>query len=69
MKLGQTSRVLDIDSGFGWLEASSTKTAASTTPPITTRILFGDDFPRMIANQAIGLRERRIRTVAFICEA
>ena len=66
-------RILDIhdstDESLGWLE---TRTAAKTQEKpglVTTGILFGDDFPEMIRNQIRGLKERRIRTVSYICEA
>ena len=66
-------RVLDVhdstDESLGWLEARTTSMAQSGPSPVTTQILFGDDFPEMISNQTRNLRERRIRTVSYICEA
>jgi len=66
-------RILDVhdstDESLDWLE---TRTAAKTQEKpvlVTTEILFGDDFPEMIRNQIRGLKERRIRTVSYICEA
>jgi ubiquinone/menaquinone biosynthesis C-methylase UbiE len=57
------------DESLGWLEARTTGKAKSGPSPVTTQVLFGDDFPEMIGNQTRGLRERRIRTVSYICEA
>jgi ubiquinone/menaquinone biosynthesis C-methylase UbiE len=66
-------RILDVhdstDESLDWIEARTAAMAAAKTPPITTQVLFGDDFADMISNQTLGLRERRIRTVSFICEA
>jgi ubiquinone/menaquinone biosynthesis C-methylase UbiE len=54
-----------------WLEARTVGETRPRTPPITVQILFDDklDWPRMIRNQALGLRERRILTVSYICAA
>jgi ubiquinone/menaquinone biosynthesis C-methylase UbiE len=66
-------RILNVhdstDESLGWLEARTSSLAQSGTSPITTQVLFGDIFPEMIGNQTRGLRERRIRTVSYICEA
>ncbi|MFA9420258.1 MAG: class I SAM-dependent methyltransferase [Gammaproteobacteria bacterium] len=66
-------RLLDVhdstDESLGWLEARTAGTIQSGPSPVTTQILFGDDFPEMTRNQIRGLRERRIRTVSYICEA
>lgn len=53
-----------------WLEARSAAKANPGPLPVTVQLLFGnDDYVEMIANQARGLRERRILTVSYICEA
>ncbi len=54
-----------------WLRARSAGARPGGTPPVTSKILFGDDFdwPRMVRNQLRGLEERRIRTVSFVCVA
>lgn len=31
--------------------------------------MLGNDFPLMTRNQVINLRERRIRTVHYVCQA
>jgi ubiquinone/menaquinone biosynthesis C-methylase UbiE len=66
-------RILNVhdstDESLGWLEARTSSLAQLGTSPITTQVLFGDIFPEMIGNQTRGLRERRIRTVSYICEA
>ncbi len=54
---------------LNWLEARTKSGSDQNSSPFTTQILFGDIFPEMVRNQIIGLRERRIRTVSFYCEA
>lgn len=72
---GAGFKILDVhdatDESLEWLEARSAGERSSTTPPPTVQILFGDnlDWREMVRNQVRGLRERRIRTVSFICEA
>jgi len=68
-------RILDVydstEESLNWLETRKTSHTDSQAPPITTQILFGGDFDwqEMIRNQACSLRERRMRTVSYICEA
>jgi len=58
------------EQSLGWLEARTTRVARSGRPsPVTTQILFGGDASEMTANQLRCLRERRIRTVSYICRA
>jgi len=70
---GAGFKILDVhdstDESLSWLEARTMRMAQSAPSPVTTRILFGDDFSEMTQNQTIGLTERRIRTVSFICQA
>jgi len=54
---------------LNWLEARTAGTIQSGPSPVTIQILFGEDFPEMIRNQTHNLRERKIRTVSYICEA
>lgn len=54
---------------LSWLEARTARTEQSGPPSFTTAILFGDDFQEMSRNQVRNLRERRIRTVSYVCEA
>lgn len=42
---------------------------AKSTPAVTFQAFLGNDFPAMAKNQVINLRERRIRTVTYVCEA
>ncbi len=61
----------------GWFERMASKTAtrigpsagSSAPPPASFQVILGDDFPEMVKNQVRNLRERRIRTVSFICRA
>ena len=66
-------RILEVDDSttesLSWIETRTARMAASQTSPVTTGILFGDDFRVMVGNQITGLRERRLRTVSYICEA
>ena len=66
-------RILDVqdstDESLDWLETITAATTQEKPNLVTTGILFGDDFPEMIRNQIRGLKERRIRTVSYICEA
>jgi ubiquinone/menaquinone biosynthesis C-methylase UbiE len=57
------------DDSLNWLEARTAGMAKSGLAPVTIQLLFGDAFPEMISNQTRSLRERRIRTVSYICEA
>ena len=61
-----------------WFEKMAEKTAQRTEPatrsarpaaPVSLQVVVGDDFPEMIENQIRNLRQRRIRTVSFICQA
>ena len=52
-----------------WFEALNARRAESRPPPVTSQILFGDEFLEMARNQVRNLAERRIRTVSYICEA
>lgn len=51
-----------------WFEAMAARMAQSM-PPVTFQTFLGDDFPLMARNQVSNLRDRRIRTVTYICEA
>ncbi len=51
-----------------WFEAMAGR-AARSPPAVGFRIFLGEDFPAMARNQVTNLRERRIRTVTYVCEA
>lgn len=51
-----------------WFEAMASRLSKSA-PAVTFRAFLGDDFPDMARNQVANLRERRIRTVTYICQA
>lgn len=57
------------EEGQKWFEGMAERMKQGGTPPLTFRTFLGDDFPAMTQNQVRNLRERRIRTVSFICEA
>jgi len=70
---GAGFKILDVHDStaesLNWLETRTKRLAQSGPSPITTKVLFGDEFSQMTQNQKRGLTERRIRTVSFICEA
>ncbi len=51
-----------------WFEALAAR-MGNSAPPVTFRLFLGDAFPEMAANQVRNLKDRRIRTVSYICEA
>jgi ubiquinone/menaquinone biosynthesis C-methylase UbiE len=51
-----------------WFESMAAMVAPGATPPVTFRTFLGDDFPEMTRNQVRNLKERRIRTVSYVCQ-
>lgn len=51
-----------------WFEEMAARMSAKA-PAVTFQTFLGSDFPAMARNQVANLRERRIRTVSYICEA
>ncbi|WP_416799516.1 class I SAM-dependent methyltransferase [Ciceribacter azotifigens] len=51
-----------------WFEELAARLAGSA-PAVTFQSFLGNDFATMARNQLVNLRERRIRTVAYVCEA
>lgn len=51
-----------------WFEAMAARMAQGTTPAVTLQAFLGNDFPEMARNQVKNLRERRIRTVSYVCQ-
>ena len=66
-------RILHIfdstDESHGWFEEMLARMSASGQPAVTFQAFMGDDYPEMVRNQVRNLSDRRIRTVAYICEA
>ena len=54
---------------LAWFEAMAARLAESGRPPVTFATFLGSDFADMTRNQVANLREERIRTVTFVCEA
>ncbi|MDA5095636.1 class I SAM-dependent methyltransferase [Aliiroseovarius sp. KMU-50] len=54
---------------FNWLKERATQPKPTRSLPVTTQLLFGDTAAEMTQNQLLGLRERRMLTYCFICEA
>jgi ubiquinone/menaquinone biosynthesis C-methylase UbiE len=65
--------ILDVqdstEESQSWFEARSKRMSESGPPLLTAQIFLGDDHPAMVKNQVLNLRDRRIRTVSYICEA
>ena len=55
--------------GQAWFEAMAARMASGAVPAVTFQTFLGNDFPEMGRNQVKNLKERRIRTVTYICEA
>lgn len=51
-----------------WFEDMAERMAGSR-PVVTFQVFLGNDFASMARNQVVNLRERRIRTVSYVCEA
>lgn len=52
-----------------WFEAMSARMAQAAVPAVTFQAFLGNDFPEMARNQMANLRDRRIRTVSYVCQA
>lgn len=52
-----------------WFARMTERMAYSGPPAVTFGVILGDDFDLMAANQVRNLKERRIRTVTYICRA
>jgi ubiquinone/menaquinone biosynthesis C-methylase UbiE len=57
------------DESQSFFEKMTAQMAQTGKPPVAWRLFLGDDFPTMAQNQVRNVRERRIRTVTFICAA
>jgi ubiquinone/menaquinone biosynthesis C-methylase UbiE len=51
-----------------WFEAMAAR-MVDAAPAVTFQAFLGNDFPEMARNQVRNLRDRRIRTVSYICDA
>ncbi len=51
-----------------WFEEMAARMTGSI-PAVTFQVFLGNDFAAMARNQVINLREHRIRTVSYVCEA
>jgi ubiquinone/menaquinone biosynthesis C-methylase UbiE len=51
-----------------WFEAMAAR-MAEAAPAVTFQAFLGNDFSEMARNQVRNLRDRRIRTVSYICQA
>lgn len=70
---GAGFRVLDrrdsTEESGAWFASLAAARAKSGPPPLSVAVLLGEDRVAMVQNQVRNLAERRIRTVAFLCEA
>ena len=69
---GAGSRILEVNDSTEesqqWFETMAAR-MAQAVPAVTFQSFLGDDFPTMARNQVSNLRDRRIRTVTYICES
>jgi ubiquinone/menaquinone biosynthesis C-methylase UbiE len=65
-------RVVDVhdstEESQRWFETMTAR-MAQAAPAVTFQAFLGADFPEMARNQVVNLRDRRIRTVSYVCEA
>lgn len=65
-------RVLEVqdstDESQAWFEEMAAR-MANSPPSVTFQAFLGNDFGTMARNQVVNLRDRRIRTVSYVCEA
>jgi ubiquinone/menaquinone biosynthesis C-methylase UbiE len=65
-------RILGVEDsteeGQRWFEEIAERMRI-TAPAVTFQSFLGNDFPAMARNQVVNLRERRIRTLSYVCEA
>jgi hypothetical protein len=65
--------ILDVHDSTGesqrWFEAKAAQLAPGSAPAVTFQTFLGADYPEMTRNQVANLRDRRIRTVTYICQA
>jgi ubiquinone/menaquinone biosynthesis C-methylase UbiE len=65
-------RILGVEDsteeGQRWFEEIAERMKI-TAPAVTFQAFLGNDFPAMARNQVVNLRERRIRTLSYVCEA
>ncbi len=52
-----------------WFQSMAARMATGAVPAVTFQTFLGNDFPEMARNQVTNLRDRRIRTVTYICQA
>jgi len=66
-------KIVDVqdstEEGLRWFEAMAARIAAGAVPAVTFQTFLGNDFPQMARNQVANLRDRRIRTVTYVCQA
>jgi ubiquinone/menaquinone biosynthesis C-methylase UbiE len=62
----------EIDStseSYQWLKERTEQPKQPKSLPVTTKLLFGSVAGEMTRNQLQGLKERRMLTYSFVCEA
>lgn len=57
------------EEGQRWFESMAARMATAAVPSVTFQTFLGDEFPVMARNQVTNLRDRRIRTVTYVCQA
>lgn len=66
-------RIVEVDDSSArsrdWFEQAAARAERTEPRGLGLHLLFGDGFAEMARNQLRNLAERRIRTLAYICEA
>jgi hypothetical protein len=69
---GAGFKIVDVQDstkeGQRWFEAMAARMAQAAVPAVTFQAFLGNDFPEMARNQVTNLRDRRIRTVTYVCQ-
>ena len=69
---GAGFKIVDVqdstEEGQRWFEAMAARMAQAAVPAVTFQAFLGNDFPEMARNQVTNLRDRRIRTVTYVCQ-
>lgn len=66
-------RIVDVqdstEEGQRWFESMAARMKTGAVPAVTFQSFLGNDFPKMARNQVMNLRDRRILTVTYVCQA
>jgi len=70
--IGAGFKIVDVHDSTAesqhWFEAIAARMEQGPAPIVRFRAFLGKDYPQMARNQVNNLRDRRIRTVSYICQ-